>query len=120
MPKNIKDKWVAALRSGDYKQGREWLVVDDKYCCLGVLCDVVKDNFDLTLDNDAFIDSEGERFPMVLPPVIANAYFNGDRVPGVMMGTHEDGTPYGEMISEVNDVFDYDFNQIADLIEAQY
>jgi hypothetical protein len=29
--------WVAALRSGEYKQGREALMRGDKYCCLGVL-----------------------------------------------------------------------------------
>lgn len=42
-----KPKWVAALRSGDYKQGHGSLkLVDPKtgenqYCCLGVLCEVM-------------------------------------------------------------------------------
>jgi hypothetical protein len=34
---DIKEKWLAALRSGEYQQGREFLYSDGKYCCLGVL-----------------------------------------------------------------------------------
>lgn len=41
MDKELKAKWVAALRSGSYQQtvGRMGLHADDKsfYCCLGVL-----------------------------------------------------------------------------------
>lgn len=41
MDKQIKTKWVKALRSGRYKQGDGVLYADDKtYCCLGVLCAV--------------------------------------------------------------------------------
>lgn len=37
-----KKKWVKALRSGEYKQGRTKLrSLDDKFCCLGVLCNLV-------------------------------------------------------------------------------
>lgn len=37
MDKELKDKWVAALRSGEYKQGRRKLFYGIGYCCLGVL-----------------------------------------------------------------------------------
>lgn len=41
MKAEVKSKWVAALRSGDYEQAQAVLrSYDDKYCCLGVLCDV--------------------------------------------------------------------------------
>lgn len=40
MKKKIADKWVAALRSGQYQQARGLLRDDDGYCCLGVLCDI--------------------------------------------------------------------------------
>lgn len=43
----IKARWVAALLSGDYVQGRELLHYDagvngtaPRFCCLGVLCDL--------------------------------------------------------------------------------
>lgn len=41
MTKEIAMKWVEALRSGKYEQGKSYLRFDDyhsvKYCCLGVL-----------------------------------------------------------------------------------
>lgn len=41
MRKELKEKWLEALRSGKYKQGRgELRSVNDEFCCLGVLCDV--------------------------------------------------------------------------------
>lgn len=43
MDTEIKAKWVAALRSGDYKQGGGSLynTKENTFCCLGVLLDVV-------------------------------------------------------------------------------
>jgi hypothetical protein len=46
MDAQIKAKWVAALRSGKYKQGRRALKQKDKngvvcHCCLGVLLEVL-------------------------------------------------------------------------------
>ena len=41
MNKQLKAKWVQALRSGKYKQGQEHLRgIDNTFCCLGVLCDI--------------------------------------------------------------------------------
>jgi hypothetical protein len=39
MDKRIKGLWLKALRSGEYKQGREYLN-NNGFCCLGVLCDL--------------------------------------------------------------------------------
>jgi hypothetical protein len=33
-------KWIAALRSGEYKQGKNALCSNDEYCCLGVACEI--------------------------------------------------------------------------------
>lgn len=40
----LKAKWVAALESGNYTQIQTALHTDNGFCCLGVLCDVVKPN----------------------------------------------------------------------------
>lgn len=42
LTKEEKDKWVAALRSGDFKQGRDQLYnsLTNTYCCLGVLAEI--------------------------------------------------------------------------------
>lgn len=40
----VKKKWLKALRSGKYEQGQECLLTrteeGDKFCCLGVLCNL--------------------------------------------------------------------------------
>jgi hypothetical protein len=40
MDAELKQKWVTALRSGEFKQGRGALEEDGTFCCLGVLCRV--------------------------------------------------------------------------------
>jgi len=41
MNQSVKTKWVAALRSGEYKQGSRVLrSARNTFCCLGVLCDL--------------------------------------------------------------------------------
>lgn len=47
MKKDIKDKWIAALRSGEYDQTKGVLRREDdegraSYCCLGVLCELAR------------------------------------------------------------------------------
>lgn len=45
MNPEIKDKWLSALRSGEYKQTDGSLKTPEGYCCLGVLCDIaIKEN----------------------------------------------------------------------------
>ena len=45
MNPEVKEKWLAALRSGEYQHGKNRLVTVNEegkltYCCLGVLCDI--------------------------------------------------------------------------------
>lgn len=40
MNPEVKARWVAALRSGKYRQTRMALKDRTGYCCLGVLCDL--------------------------------------------------------------------------------
>lgn len=48
MNKTFKKKWVKALRSGKYEQGkgclREEISGKDTFCCLGVACDLLRPN----------------------------------------------------------------------------
>lgn len=55
MSKELAMKWVEALRSGKYEQGKGYLKNPyNKYCCLGVLCEVevIKDYTTLTSKQD--------------------------------------------------------------------
>ena len=61
MNKEIKDKWLAALRSGEYKQCRGRLKKGNKnksFCCLGVLTDLAIKSGEVSLnwDNNLVID----------------------------------------------------------------
>lgn len=41
MQKAMKKKWIKALRSDEYEQGRGSLVsYNNEFCCLGVLCNI--------------------------------------------------------------------------------
>jgi hypothetical protein len=40
MNEQIKEKWIQALRSQEYKQTKSILRDEYGYCCLGVLCDI--------------------------------------------------------------------------------
>jgi hypothetical protein len=44
MKHEVKQKWCAALRSGEYRQGKGRLKRKERgveeFCCLGVLCDI--------------------------------------------------------------------------------
>lgn len=40
MKVEIAQKWVAALRSGEFQQGQYVLRSGDSFCCLGVLCEL--------------------------------------------------------------------------------
>lgn len=43
MNKEVKEKWVTALTSGEYEQGVGQLKTpDNKYCCLGVLTELYR------------------------------------------------------------------------------
>lgn len=49
-----REKWVAALRSGEFKQARGYLSVDGVgMCCLGIACDLaIKDGVELDRQYD--------------------------------------------------------------------
>lgn len=38
---SLRDRWTAALRSDSYTQGQHQLHADGKFCCLGVLAELV-------------------------------------------------------------------------------
>lgn len=44
MKTEVKKKWVNALMNGGYVQGKGQLRQQNQYCCLGVLCDIYKEN----------------------------------------------------------------------------
>jgi hypothetical protein len=114
MKEDIKNLWTAALRSGKYKQGQKALKQGDKFCCLGVLCDISGlDEWtrlpETTKDRDKYM-YEMSYLPR---PVLKWAGF----IPG-----NETGEFIGEKIvlSEMNDILEYSFEEIADVIDKHW
>lgn len=70
MKKDIKDRWVTALRSGDYPQGTGYLQTIDKhgsrFCCLGVLCDLAEQD-GVVKQAEPIANVDGEEAHVVYP-----------------------------------------------------
>ncbi len=78
---DIKKRWINALRSGDYEQSSGQLQDTIGYCCLGVLCDVVK--YDVGLDWE-FVSGDGPYFDgemSLLPHSVWNYVTDGLHLP---------------------------------------
>lgn len=122
--------WVDALRSGDYHQTSGKLrSTDDRYCCLGVLCDVARKDgvkmkielFDYSGSTTGIAYDGYSTFP---PPAVIN--WLGHEGPSIYVPWPEelsDPKPsHRDVISVVslNDRYGWDFHQIADAVEAHY
>lgn len=111
-------KWVAALRSGRFKQGRRALVTSTPdgplHCCLGVACEVAL--------------AEGLRMEVLEPPDSGGAWLfdgNGGTLPLAMsrwLGVRNTDPAIGNGVqaTHANDSVMLTFEQIADAIEKYY
>lgn len=53
MPKESLEKWIEALESGEYRQGKGSLCTMGSYCCLGVLQSCVMGDVERQWDNSS-------------------------------------------------------------------
>lgn len=96
----FKKKWIAALRSGEYKQGTGWMYKYGKYCCLGVaseLCGVPAKGKVIILD-EGYTEEEISKIPQ---PLRGNSSDNN----------------VVKYLTSLNDVQRESFFEIADYIE---
>lgn len=127
MNPDVKARWVAALRSGDYQQwtGRLRLPADgtDEFCCLGVLCDISAGD---DVGHWTGIETElvcykagAEERSTALPFAVMKWAGLGEDDPDVTAADpRSDGAPRRSYaLSTVNDEWCLDFMAIADLIE---
>lgn len=121
--KGVIRQWIAALRSGEFKQtqGRLGEVAEDgsnAYCCLGVLCELAmaeglvrhqEKNFEWAYDGET-----------MLPPT-AVAHFIGDPEYTYEVSIHDDEFDSDRIeLSSLNDDHAWTFEQIADVLEDNY
>lgn len=106
MTQELKTKWIAALRSGEYRQGQLRLVRQDSegglsHCCLGVLCEVAGFARLDDLEDRGFLNYKmptGEAVGAYLPHSIVSRDIQ-------------------KTLSKMNDRESKDFAEIADWIE---
>lgn len=99
-------KWVDALRSGDYKQGKNVLHATDGYCCLGVACELYAQEFPLPRE---IASSGNERFDghVSVPPSQVvdwlglrhelGVFVNAPDACESLAGMNDKGTPFAEI-----------------------
>ena len=111
MNPQIKQKWVDALRSGEYQQTQRYLRTDNGFCCLGVLCDLYgkENNVEWNLVNNGH-NYEFQEFESYLPSSVRKWADLEDPNPLV---NDEEST-----LVRLNDSGST-FEQIADVIEHQ-
>lgn len=117
MNQTVKQKWVDALRSGNYEQGRNALrSSNNEYCCLGVLCDLAV--------------KEGVAQERLLTyGSVSNYYYDGANalLPGSVIKWAGLDYPAVSVVyndkpvwlNALNDAKGLTFDEIADLIEEQ-
>lgn len=116
--KAFKKKWVAALRSGEYQQARKLLrSKDDKFCCLGVACDVFDP--DLWVVQYYHVDFNDRNHN---DGIYAYDDFNGNEedglIPPMLMKFIGLSASERTELVRMNDDLYYSLAQIADWIEA--
>ena len=107
MKKDIKEKWVKALRSGKYVQGPDYLRdCHNRFCCLGVLCDIIDVEWKSTKSGGYAVCINDESSSTYLPNKILEK---------IELSTEEQN-----YLAKLNDMDGFTFNQIADFIENTY
>ena len=118
MKKNIMKKWVKALRSGEYVQGKGALCrvgkEYDYFCCLGVLTDIYMQEIgDLNITTVRSSTGENIKYDLT----IGNLPFKVKKWSGMKsaFGVFNRGC-----LSYMNDSWNKDFKEIADIIERNW
>lgn len=117
MNQAIKEKWVNALKSGEYEQGTDFLNKDGEFCCLGVLCDLYNKETGIEWEDAKWEDAKNQApkhkiksflgQQAVLPSVVVEwAGLENDNP--LILGY--------ESLASINDKYE-SFKEIANLIE---
>lgn len=136
MNPQVKDIWLAALRSGHFAKGENKLhnAQDNTYCCLGVLC-VLADEAGIEMEYNVDGDGDGcwDGECSVLPDKVVQWADLTDDTPEldarlltaqernelkIVLDEEDEGDDVADLTS-INDSLGHkDFTRIADLIEA--
>ena len=131
MKRELYEDWTAALRSGNFPQGKGHLKKDGNYCCLGVLCAIadVPREYHSGLEEVAFVFN-GEPYLGSLNPVRFSvpkeaptllSFFGMDKIKvnskKVGMFLDDVFLDLDTVLMHINDGGKYTFSQIADALD---
>lgn len=131
MNPEVKQKWIDALRSGKYDQGKEKLRSVQGYCCLGVLCDLYSQEQDVEWEfrgNEEtylqpqdywYFEGESEFLPESVRDWSGLPVGNPSVRVDVTEEDDENDWFYTDEIANLNDS-GYTFNELSKLIEQQF
>lgn len=115
MKPEIKKLWVDALRSGQYKQGRERLQQHGLFCCLGVLCDLAVKNgadvvVDRTVNGEILYDATAIYLPQSVSSWAGIADHSGefqaeDGTTKWLSVLNDNGVPFPEIAATIEEYF---------------
>lgn len=132
--KELVKQWVEALRSDKYEQGKKALrSKDDKFCCLGVLCDISKTHLNIDWEPE----EEREDFKIyvmdknggVLPDKVweylgkeavdykVQITTTNSKIPTFITESYPFSLIY---LITLNDRYKLSFSEIADIIEEEF
>lgn len=116
MNDQIKKRWVAALRSGKYKQNVGTLKsTSGKYCCLGVLCELYSKEHEVPWQARQCFMGQLDVLPFAVAEWAGLGYI---RSPAVMREIPFSNKTESQTLGYMNDRR-VPFRVIADLIEEQ-
>jgi hypothetical protein len=115
MPKDLAEAWLAGLRSGEFEQATGVLQCTNKngdglaYCCLGVL--------------EKMVDDKVEKYSFgAVCGLPSYPWLRRNKIKFLDSDGTEDRAPFLSILKmqahSANDSGEYDFNKIADAIEA--
>lgn len=124
----VRQKWVAALRSGKYKQGKNVLcnvnpeTKEKSYCCLGVLCELYAETH--SINKVEMSDTIRGEDTFIHIGYVTSEYFAF--LPLCVQewaGLYSDAGDSSDCKSSLSAMNDYEiggptFNELADIIES--
>lgn len=113
-------RWVATLRSGRFTQGRRALNTNGQYCCLGVACELYREEFGedalvRALDYENRVTYNGEEY---YPPERVREWLGLATRKGEATHTLRVGEHAGDNLGSLNDE-GATFEEIAILLEEE-
>ena len=105
-----RKKWVEALRSGKYKQSRQFLHSEEGYCCLGVACDIFAKELSIERKEEKsleYFNGQSYSLPLNVKNLLGLCGVEGMNL-----------NPNKPCLSYLNDKEELTFDQIADKLET--